>query len=173
MKSAICVALAVVAVGSTAAASSGDCAFGCPGVENPVCGSDGVTYSNKCYLNLEACKSNSGITKVYDGECLATSSSDLSSSSSSSSESTQVDTYNDECEMRRVECKNKDKIPSSSPSSAPSAEASRADLDNDDECSFACFDVYRPVIGDDGKTYSNECYMRRAKCKNKDTSTDV
>lgn len=36
---------------------------------NPVCGSDGVTYGNKCKLWLEACKHQRNITLLYDGPC--------------------------------------------------------------------------------------------------------
>ncbi|OWY90738.1 Kazal-like serine protease inhibitor, partial [Phytophthora megakarya] len=32
-------------------------------------------------------------------------------------------------------------------------------------CPDACIDVYDPVSDENGKTYSNECYMRMAKCK--------
>lgn len=35
----------------------------------PVCGSDGITYSNKCKLRLEACKHQRNITLLYDGPC--------------------------------------------------------------------------------------------------------
>ena len=50
-----------------------DCPFLCPTAYEPVCGSDNVTYNNDCYLQWDtsACKNNSNLTKLYDGECKA------------------------------------------------------------------------------------------------------
>lgn len=40
-------------------------------------------------------------------------------------------------------------------------------------CPDACVDVYDPVSDESGKTYSNECYMRMAKCKDKKKDVDI
>ncbi|XP_068213252.1 tomoregulin-1-like [Palaemon carinicauda] len=40
----------------------------CPKVRKPVCGSNGVTYSNECVLEAAACKGEN-VTLAYTGEC--------------------------------------------------------------------------------------------------------
>jgi hypothetical protein len=41
----------------------------CPMIYQPLCGSDGKTYSNKCEFEVADCLSDEGIKKIHDGEC--------------------------------------------------------------------------------------------------------
>ena len=45
------------------------CNQGCPKVLKRVCGSDNVTYDNKCLLKKTACEKNKKITIVKKGRC--------------------------------------------------------------------------------------------------------
>ena len=42
----------------------------CPEVHNPVCGSNGQTYSNECMMSWYACKQRKNITIHHRGKCV-------------------------------------------------------------------------------------------------------
>ena len=47
-----------------------DCMTVCTADYSPVCGTDGVTYSNVCHLKMTACVTgNKDLTIAYKGEC--------------------------------------------------------------------------------------------------------
>ncbi|NP_001090692.1 tomoregulin-2 [Xenopus tropicalis] len=48
-----------------------DCQFKCPHDYIPVCGSNGVTFRNECYLRGAACKQQTEILVVSEGSCIA------------------------------------------------------------------------------------------------------
>jgi len=41
----------------------------CPRVREPVCGTNGVTYANQCFLNFDTCRSKGKIMRKSKGRC--------------------------------------------------------------------------------------------------------
>lgn len=52
-----------------AAFSFRGCARMCAPAYDPVCASDGKTYSNDCFLDIEHCRTRAAVKRVHDGPC--------------------------------------------------------------------------------------------------------
>ncbi|KAK1932405.1 Ovoinhibitor [Phytophthora citrophthora] len=171
---------------STAASNStDDCSYACTDVYEPVCGSDGVTYSNECYLTLANCEAQEQIAQVSDGKCPSSDSTSQTSSYESSVDNSgstacpdmcpavyepvcgsDGKTYANACTLSIASCENGGSITQVSDGQCPSSSTSTSSYESGVGCPEVCIEIYDPVCGTDGVTYANSCFLGIANCKN-------
>ncbi|XP_041460531.1 agrin-like isoform X1 [Lytechinus variegatus] len=144
--------------------SGDDCAISCDGFGyNPCCGTDGITYYNKCELERYACFTNTPKEKLYvehPGACVAPSPGCPSACPAPDDHEvcgSDGNTYPSLCHLNRQAC-----LDSSSLKIAHPGPCSIATID---PCQQNCPFLYSPVCGSDGTTYFNQCFFEVAKCR--------
>ncbi|XP_053328163.1 tomoregulin-2 isoform X3 [Spea bombifrons] len=125
-----------------------DCQFKCPHDYIPVCGSNGVTYRNECYLRGAACKQQSEILVVSEGSCVTEGGSGSGDGANEGSgETSQKETSTCDICQFGAEC----------------------DEDAEDVwcvCNIDCSHIsFNPVCASDGKSYDNPCQIKEASCQ--------
>lgn len=113
----------------------------CRADQRPVCGSDGTTYQNECYVRKASCEASNTIEILYEGHC---------------------DPSNGQSNIGQGIAQ-----PSCDGMKCPPYATCEINMYGDPECicPSVCLRIDSPVCGSDGKTYENECEVRIKSCK--------
>ncbi|KAK7067326.1 hypothetical protein SK128_006360 [Halocaridina rubra] len=122
----------------------------CPLAKDPVCGNDGVFYTNRCFLGVKACSkknlkeaANPKLCQVCPNQCPDTYSPVCGSDGV---------LYDNICKFQKVACITAGLVEATDPFIC-------------DICPDLCNAEYKPVCASNGMAFSNPCELRKFTCK--------
>lgn len=140
-----------------------DCPKNCDseneGDEAVVCGSDGNVYRSMCELRMRTCGQR--VVRAPYSHCEGTKSCDADCSAADGMTTVCASDalfYKSECHMRKDNCGRHVYV-------APLSTCMKNFDFKFSGCGRVCPSEYDPVCGDDGKTYSNQCFMEMENCR--------
>ncbi|KAL3662489.1 hypothetical protein V7S43_012344 [Phytophthora oleae] len=166
--------------------ASGSAATACPGacldVYDPVSDESGKTYSNECYMRMAKCKDTKGDVDILAeykrlyGRSFGASRDDSAGDDSASDESGVTKTKAPTKSTKSSKSAKSSKLTKTSSTSTSGTGSLYEDgsggvigsgsSSSSKNCAGACPDIYSPVCGSDGVTYSSSCHLELASCKN-------
>lgn len=162
--------------GSTTMTSA--CSLNCQLTSSPVCGSDGVSYANSCFLKEARCLSgNSSLTVASRGLCATDVAlnaqynpppADTTAYDACIAATTCAKTLDPVCTsagtMRNICYFRREQRCGQAALSMLYSGYCEAALNFLSDCPAACTDAFEPVCASNGQLYGNECRFRQARC---------